>query len=1023
VSNRVVIGMDFRVLGPLEVTSGRGDVLIQSAQLRRLLAILLVHAGAVVSTDRLTDELWDGQPPAGAAQSMWTCVARLRRVLAATPDDPVLITRPPGYLLQVEPDQIDAARFERLLIEAFRLSADRAQSAVDMLTQGLALWRGPAFAEFVDTTFASAEAARLEELRLTAYERRFEAELGLGRHTELIAGLQSFIAAHPLREAPRGQLMLALYRSGRHAEALKAYQTYQSLLRTELGLEPSALLRTRQAQMLRQAVDLDWTPQRSPGAEIANQPDGSPDRPVACLAAQRKPGRGMPVELTSFVGRSPELVAVSADVAASRLVTLTGVGGVGKTRIALRAADTVSTSYPDGVWWCELAPLTDADAVEPALSTVLGVQRQAGVGSVESVLAFLAPKRLLLVLDNCEHVLNGVRPMVDAILSRCPRVVVLATSRTPLCVSGERIRPVAPLPLPGPDGSSRLDSPAVRLFLDRARAVRPDLDATGTNLDRVVDVCTRLDGLPLAIELAAARVRSLNPADLAARLTNPFDLLSRIGTSAAGRHGTMRAVLDWSYNLLGTAQRRLFDRLSVFAGGFTLAAVEEVCTGFGVVCTEVVDLLTDLVDASMVTAGPTTGETRYSVLETLRQYGLHHLNDRGSAETFRLAHARYFAAQVARADRGLRGPDEEHWVGAVDRDLDNLRGAHRWAVEHKNADVALVLSSGLRYYALYRFRDEVVSWGEAAIALPDAVGHSQFAVACGAVAEGLTARGELRRADALAEQILARVSDPDDCDRMPGLRVAGMVALYEGRTEDGFRYHQEMLRLARLHHAAYETGMALLGLAQSRTYGGDAPAGLTFAEEQYRVAQQLRNPSMLALALYDQAELLSLTEPETARDRYERAIGLAQAAGSSFIEGIALVGLASLLGRSGRPSTALPQFLAIIGRWHEMGIRHHQWTTLRNLVQLLLRIGCSEDAAVLIHAIEASKTAAAAFGTDAERMADATGTLQTALGECRWSSAVARGAALSDDAAVAFARDAINRAISAAGHDQPALRS
>ena len=265
-SNRVVIGMDFRVLGPLEVTSGRGDVLIQSAQLRRLLAILLVHAGAVVSTDRLTDELWDGQPPAGAAQSMWTCVARLRRVLAATPDDPVLITRPPGYLLQVEPDQIDAARFERLLIEAFRLSADRAQSAVDMLTQGLALWRGPAFAEFVDTTFASAEAARLEELRLTAYERRFEAELGLGRHTELIAGLQSFIAAHPLREAPRGQLMLALYRSGRHAEALKAYQTYQSLLRTELGLEPSALLRTRQAQMLRQAVDLDWTPQRSPGS-------------------------------------------------------------------------------------------------------------------------------------------------------------------------------------------------------------------------------------------------------------------------------------------------------------------------------------------------------------------------------------------------------------------------------------------------------------------------------------------------------------------------------------------------------------------------------------------------------------------------------------------------------------------------------------------------------------------------------------------------------------------------------------
>ena len=1009
VPNRVVIGMDFRVLGPLQVTSGRGEVLIQSAQLRRLLAILLVHAGAVVPTDRLTDELWDGQPPAAAAQSMWTCVARLRRVLTAASDDPVLITRPPGYLLQVEPDQIDAARFERLLIEATRLPADRAQSAVDMLTQGLALWRGPAFAEFVDTTFASAEAARLEELRLTAHERRFDAELGLGRHTELIAGLQSFIASHPLREAPRAQLMLALYRSGRHAEALAAYQTYRSLLRTEMGLEPSALLRSRQAQMLQQAVDLDWTPPHSPGAH------GSPDRPVAYLAAQRRPGRGMPVELTSFVGRSPELAAVSADLAASRLVTLTGVGGVGKTRIALRTADTASTGYPDGVWWCELSPLTDAAVVEPALSTVLGVQRQVGVGGVESVLAFLARRRLLLVLDNCEHVLGGVRPMVDAILSRCPGVVVLATSRTPLGVAGERIRPVAPLPLPGPARSSRLDSPAVRLFLERARAVRPDLDATGTNLDRAVDVCTRLDGLPLAIELAAARVRSLNPADLAARLTDPFDLLNGVGTSAAGRHGTLQAVLDWSYNLLGTGQRRLFDRLSVFAGGFTLAAAEAVCTGFGVVRTHVVDLLTDLVDASMVTAGPTTGETRYSQLEMLRQYGRHHLNDGGKAEAFRLAHARYFAAQVARADRGLRGPDEERWVGIVDRDLDNLRSAQRWAVERRNADLALVLSSGLRYYALYRFRDEVVSWGEAAIALPDAVGHPQFAVACGAVAEGLTARGELRCADALAERILARASDPDDCDRMPGLRVAGMVALYEGRTDDGFRYHQEMLRLARLHHAEYETGTALLGLAQSCTYGGDALAGLTFAEEQYRVAQQLGNPSMLALALYDQAEPLSLTEPEAARDHYERAIRLARAAGSSFIEGIALVGLASLLGRSGRPSTALPQFLAIIARWHDMGVWHHQWTTLRNLVQLLLRIGCSEDAAVLIHAIEAGKTAAAAFGTDAERMAAATGTLQRALGECTWSSAVAQGAALSDDGAVAFAREAINRAISATG--------
>jgi hypothetical protein len=397
-------------------------------------------------------------------------------------------------------------------------------------------------------------------------------------------------------------------------------------------------------------------------------------------------------------------------------------------------------------------------------------------------------------------------------------------------------------------------------------------------------------------------------------------------------------------------------------------------------------------------------------LETLRQYGLRHLLDDGDVDTFRLAHARYFATQVERADRGLRGPDEDHWVDVVDRELDNLRSAHRWAVEQNNVDLALTISGGLRYYALYRFRDEVVSWGEAAIVLPGAVHHRLFAVTCGAVAEGLTARGELRRADDLAHAILDRASDRDSVDRLPGLRVAGMVALYQGRTDDGFGYHSEMLRLARLNHTTYEMGMALLGLAQSRTYGGDLRAGLAFADEQLQVARQLMNPSMLALALYDQAEALSTIEPETARDRYERAIDLARSAGSTFVEGIAMVGLASLLGRSGRPGTALPQFRTIIDRWRDMGIWHHQWTTLRNLVHLLLRIGNGEDAAVLMYAIETGRTAADAFGTDAERMAEATRTLRAMLGEPGWSAAVARGTAFTDDEAVAFACDAINRA-------------
>jgi predicted ATPase/DNA-binding SARP family transcriptional activator len=997
--------MEFRVLGPLGAQSDEREVPVRGAQQRRLLAVLLVHAGTVVSVDRLADELWDGRPPAGAAQGLWTSVARLRRLLAAG-EEPVLATRAPGYVLQVVPEQVDAGRFERLLAQARRTGTDDPQATVDLLDQALTLWRGPAFVEFATLRFAAAEAARLDELRLVARELRFEAELARGGHGESVAGLQAFVAEHPLRESPRAQLMLALYRSGRQAEALEEYRHYRDLIRAELGLEPSVLLRSRHGEILRQSADLDLFP----GDRIM-----TPPTPVAARGARRTVGRRPPIEITTFVGRGSDIAAATDDVAAHRLVTLTGVGGVGKTRLAIRVAEAVAPRFPDGVAWCELAPLSHAAAVEPALATALGVQRQPGTSTTRSLISFLATRRLLLVIDNCEHVLGGVRPLVAAIVRDCPQVVVLATGRTALGLPGERRRPVPPLPLPGAAYGCERDAPAVALFVDRARAVRPGFDPSGAELGHVVDICRRLDGLPLAIELAAARVRSVNPVDLAERLTDPFALLTGPAGTVGDRHGTLLGVLDWSYGLLGPAQQRLFDRSAVFAGGFDLAAAEEVCAGGGIGRGDVLDLLTGLVDASMAAAGPPTGEVRYSQLETLREYGRRRLRAGGELDTIRLAHARHYAALAGRADRGLRGPDEPRWVEVVDRELDNLRAAHRWAVEHGDTDLALRITSGLRYYALYRFRDEVVSWGEAAIELPGAEHHALFALACGAVGEGLTARGELGRATALAERLLARATDLDDVRRIPGLRVVGMAALYEGRLDDGFGSHEEMLRIARLHDDPYEMGMALLGLAQARVYAGDMEAGAAFAEEQYGIALRLGNPSMLALALYDQAEALSIAEPELARGHYQRAIGFAVSGGSSFIEGIATVGLAALLGRSGRPGTALPLFRTIIDRWHDMGVWQHQWTTLRNLVHLLVRTRRHEDAAVLLGAIAAATTAAPAFGTDAERMAQAGRTLADVLGGPAWAAAVRRGGAMAADDAVAFAKAAVERALRAGG--------
>ena len=478
------------------------------------------------------------------------------------------MTQAPGYLLAVEPEQVDAGLFERLLAEASGIGEDRPRAAGEILDQALSLWRGPALVEFADEPFAAAEAARLDELRLVAMERRFDVDLAVGAHAELVGQLRAFTALHPLRERPRGQLMLALYRCGRQAEALEAFTAYRHLLEDELGLEPSESLRAQQAAILRQAAELDEPP--VPAEELDG---GASDLLIEAQDA--------PAEATSFVGRVDDIAEAAARIGEARLVTLTGIGGVGKTRLARRAAVAVSGQFADGVSWCELAPLTEPAAVAPALATSLGVRRQPDAGVVDSVAHFLAPKRLLLVLDNCEHVLDGVRPLVEAILRGCPRVVVLATSRERLGMNGERVQPVAPLPLPDSERPLDVTAPAVALFVDRARAVRPDLQLGAANLAAIVGVCRHLDGLPLSLELAAARIRSLNPADLSARMAGHLELLSPTGPDA-GRHSTLRGVLDWSYNLLTPTQRRLFDRLSVFSGSFDLSAAEEVGSGDGV---------------------------------------------------------------------------------------------------------------------------------------------------------------------------------------------------------------------------------------------------------------------------------------------------------------------------------------------------------------------------------------------------------------------------------------------------------
>ena len=519
--------MEFRVLGPVEVSEGGRTTTPTRGKERRLLALLLAHANDVVSADRVVDTLWPGhRQPANALRSVQTHVSRLRSALG--PAGERLLTRPPGYLLRVEPGELDAERFALLLDQARRRAGDDPGEALALLDRALGLWRGPPYGDLRDEELATGDAVRLEELRLVAIEERIDARLALGHHEELVGELEARCTEHPLRERLRSQLMMALYRSGRQAEALRAFESYRRMMAEEMGLDPSPELRALEARIL------------------GHDPGLGPRR------AQPAAPRPVVTPVTSFVGRAGEVADVTRSLAAARLLTLTGPGGVGKTRLALQVAAAATERFPDGVAVCELAGVSDPDAVAPAVATVLGIQPRPDRGVAASVADVLRARTMLLVVDNCEHVVDAAATLLATLVASCPQVTVLATSRERLGIEGEQVWRVSPLQ----------SEAAVELFCDRALAVRPDLDCGGRARADIRDTCGRLDGLPLAIELAAAQVATMNPADLVHRLDDRFRLLDRGARSGPSRHRSLRAVVDWSYERLRPAQRHLFDRLA-----------------------------------------------------------------------------------------------------------------------------------------------------------------------------------------------------------------------------------------------------------------------------------------------------------------------------------------------------------------------------------------------------------------------------------------------------------------------------
>lgn len=670
--------MELRILGPFEVIDDDGRVVdVGGARPQALLVALALAGGHPVPADQLLDQLWpDADFP--ARNRLQVHVSRLRKVLGGE----CIVTRAGGYALEVPPSALDADRFEDLAARGrAALRLQDASAATRLLRQALGLWRGAPLAEFADGEFAAAVITRLREARLAAVEDRVEAELMLGGHGELAGELEALVQAHPLRERLWGQLMVALYRSGRQGDALGAYQRARIMLSGELGVDPGPELRRLEAAVLAQDPSLD-----APAAPAAAAEDPALDAPAAHPAAGGNRRDNLPAAPNKLIGRDAELAAIASLLQASRVVTIVGVGGSGKTRLAVEVARSVLGRYPDGVWLVELAPVRDDAAVAAAAAAPLGVMPEHGGsgGMLERLGEFLSRRQALLVLDNCEHVIAGAAGLAGYLLARCPQLQILATSRESLAVAGESLWPLPPLAA----------AEASELFLARAQAVAPGFGADEQAMATVSEICARLDGLPLAIELAAARIRAFAPGDVLARLGDRFSLLTRGYRLAPPRHQTLRAVADWSYELLFDDERRVFERMSVFAAPCPLAAAEHVCAVGPIAGENVADLLARLVDKSLVTATPTSRGVRYGMLQTLAEYAYEKLAAVGDHAMASARHARWVVSIIDVPDGG----HDAAWFAAIGEFTDDIRRAIKSALGTGDADTALAIACGLGWF-------------------------------------------------------------------------------------------------------------------------------------------------------------------------------------------------------------------------------------------------------------------------------------------------------------------------------------
>jgi predicted ATPase/DNA-binding SARP family transcriptional activator len=937
--------VEARFLGPFTVAVDGVTVELGGAKQRSVLAILLRAPGRRVGVEVLVDEVWGAGAP-GAVRSLRTLVSNLRRSLGGA----VTITGSHGgYLAEAATMWTDVAEVESLVGAA--RSASSAAEAYETFRRAWAQWRGPVL-DGLEGSWADAERATLGSLRRDCLIGLAEAAVAVDRGPEVIAAVQEAVAADPYDERLAGVLMSVLYRSGRPADALAVYRSLERELGRELGVVPGPEVSALEEQILRH--------------QLGDDRRGAPETP------------SFPAPLGGLVGREDEIIEAMERLAGTRLLTVTGPAGVGKTRFAVELARRLVGRYGDRQWMVDLSTLSDERAVDAVIAGTIRVQPRAGMNPLESVTDHLRTGAALLVLDNCEHLARAVAHAVASILRSCPDVTVIATSRSGLHVDGEVEWLLPPLAVPDTPGEAdRRRRSALDLLLQRApRSFQP----TSDNAADLVSLCRSLDGLPLAIELAASRLGALTPADIVGELHRRLDVLTRPGGPA--RQSTLFGAIEWSVGLVTPDAAALLSRLGVMAGWFSADDAAAVASDSG---ERIGTLLTELAAQSLVVTDTSGSTTRYRLLETIRQFAVDGLGD--ELATVRAAHVARFAGVAEREGRRLRGEAEAAAVDELARAHDNLRAAMEWSVDHGEVDNIARIVGSLADWGYFRARYELAEWAERSIALADPA-HPRWFALCGAAARGAWVLSRFddalrfaRQAGDGDEPTVARSGHPGD--------VLADVALYRGDTD-----------AARDHYLRHRQ-LALDGDDPIReswtTYYLSVVAAVTrrwdeaeeWAREVLVPARASSNPTALAYALYANGLASKHRDPDDAVALFDEAIRVADSVRNEWFGGIARMERASTRASHGDVAAALPEFADVIDRWSRAGDLTQLRLTWRYLVPALVAVERHEDAAVLAGALlaERGSTMSHPSPPTQDRLADA-------LGRPRYERLLVRGSVL-----------------------------